>query len=91
MSSLESLDPVLLTARAQAGERPCFRTSCARSPEATPSSVSRLEEGSLVDARLSVSEPVAEPVGLASQRGEREAAALPFGAAAAPNETRQRP
>jgi hypothetical protein len=83
MLSPEILDPVLLTVWSQAGERPHFRRSCARSPEATPRSSLRLEEwSSSVDDRLSVSESVAEPVGLASRRG------VP---GAATNETRLHP
>ena len=70
MLSPEILDPVLLTEWAQAGERQHFRRSCARSPEATPRSSLRLGEwSSSVDNQLSVSESVAEPVGLASRRG----------------------
>ena len=49
MSLIESLDPILLTTRAQAGERPNFRRSYARSPEETPSIMLRLKEGSSVD------------------------------------------
>jgi hypothetical protein len=55
MSSTEILDPVLLTTRAQAGEKPHFRRSCARSPEGAPSIVSRLEDRSSVDSLLTVS------------------------------------
>jgi len=62
MSSPEILEPVFLTVRAQAGERPLCRRSCSRSPESTPKSVSRLEDRSSVGARLTVSESVAEPV-----------------------------
>jgi len=69
MSSPEILDPVLLTARAQAGDRPRFWRSCSRSSEAASSSASRLEETLSVDARLAASEPASEPVGLAARRG----------------------
>ncbi len=49
MSLIESLDPILLTMRAQGGERPNFRRSYARSQEETPSIMLRLKEGSSVD------------------------------------------
>jgi hypothetical protein len=66
----------------QAGERPLCRRSCARSPEGTPRSESRLEDRSSVDARLAVSESVTEPVGLAARIREAHEAE--------PNDTRPR-